>query len=186
MIANIIAAAASIVTACVALLVFREARRIRELDWINRTNMIWNDFNKILLEDEVRETWLDFLTADDDKYSGFKLANKVNWIAFYHLNVLVTSIHLREYMRRTDVFFKAVLEAEFQLLWKRRRYIQQLMDSTGYDSKIKRYFARYCQQIDRLVSNGATLESAFDKVKAIDWLKPDARHRSVATALTSK
>ena len=167
--ANSISAFASVVTASLAFLVFREARRIRRLDWISNANLIWNDFNKVMLQNENdRKLWMDFLFADDDRYDDYRFENRVNWIIFCHLNILVTSMHISK-ERRDDVFFKKILEAEFHVLWKRRKYISALMESTGYDPAIRIYFRRYCEQIEKLIRRGEKTKSAQDKIKSLIW-----------------
>jgi hypothetical protein len=169
--ASSIAALASIVTAILALLVFREARKIRRLEWISQANLIWNDFNKILLQNEdIRRLWIEFLSADEEVHGDYKFENKVNWIIFCHLNILVTSIYTRK-QRRGDVFFKEILEAEFRILWKRRKYISELMESTGYDPVMRIYFRDYCEQIEKLIKDGQNISSAMDKMKSLNWLK---------------
>jgi len=112
---------------------------------------------------------MEFLAADDESNDVYKLENRINWVIFCHLNILVTSIYTRK-QGRGDVFFKEILEAEFRILWKRRRYISTLMESTGYDPTMRKYFREYCEQIERLVQGGEKPELALDRMKSLKWL----------------
>jgi hypothetical protein len=168
---GIITAVASTVTASVAIAVFRETLRIRKLELVNQTNMIWNDFNAHLLNDDIRSVWLDFLNNDAVSYDEFKLDNKANWLVFSHLNILVTSIRSSELMGRTDAFFKNIIEAEFSQLWKRRDYVRQLMRVTSYDHKTQHYFEKYCVELDRLMETGISFDVALATIRNINWMK---------------
>lgn len=174
--ASVISAVVSSCTAVLAFLVFREARHIRQLEWINTTNSVWNDFNRMILEGENHKQWIEFLQEDgNSEYEAFKFTYRINWILYTYLNVLVSSTHAMQLKPSRIVFFREILAAEFRILWHRRAYVSEFMDTCGYDPMLKSYFRNYCSYVEHYVQEGCDLNSAFAMARESNWHLEPAR-----------
>lgn len=167
--AEILGAAGSFATAFIALFVFREARRIGQLEWINNSNLIWNDFNKMLLERGFHKKWAEFFFDEKNIPEFFQYHREINWYIFCHLNILVTIIRTEKIRSYDDEYFRRILEAEFRLLYRRRYYVYSLMRETGYDPDLIRLFRDYCSRVSALVRSGSELDDAHKKVESTEW-----------------
>jgi hypothetical protein len=126
-----------------AVFIFREAKRIREIEWITSTNSAWNDFNKLVLTDPNHKEWVEFLTTDSSDYDKYEPFKRVNWILFNYLNVLVSTMHSAKAKHKNKSYFDEILQAEFRLMNKRQNYVSQFLEQTGYDPEFIAMYRRY-------------------------------------------
>ncbi len=132
-------------TFVLAILIFREAKKIREIEWISTTNAAWNDFNKLILTDTNHKEWMEFLTTETAEYDQYDPAKRINWILYCYLNILVSSMHAEKSRHRSKTFYGDILNAEIKVLKKRRDYILRFMEINGYDKDFITLYRRSSQ-----------------------------------------
>ena len=52
------------ITTLIAVLVFLEARRIRKVDWLTKSILNWQNFNRMLLDTKYSERWSEIISGD--------------------------------------------------------------------------------------------------------------------------
>ena len=62
---NSLKAIAGIMTLLVALLVYREARSIRQIEWAFNAASKWQEFNKFLVDADLSERWESLLSESE-------------------------------------------------------------------------------------------------------------------------
>jgi hypothetical protein len=175
--ASVVSTALSICTVVLAVLVFREARRIRQVEWINTINSAWNDFNKIVLDKENHKEWTSFLAPDNRNFETFQFENRVNWILYTYLNILVTSMHAMRMKASRRDFLERTLVAEFEILFPRRSYVLEFFRCGGYDQFLTSCFENYCARVQFHIDRGIERRKAFEEVNASRWMKLPRRMR---------
>ncbi|HTK36717.1 MAG TPA: hypothetical protein VL358_15715 [Caulobacteraceae bacterium] len=77
---------APIVTALIALLIYLEAKRLRQIEWLAKSITNWQDFNKLLMDQAVATRWA---AIREGQVAWSQIDQRDRQIIYAFLNVLV-------------------------------------------------------------------------------------------------
>jgi len=160
-VANGIAACASLITLVFAVLVFVEAKKIRKLEWIEKSTVLWNNFNALLADKEARDSWHEFLSGN----KTYAYTNSENWIVFSFINILSTFVAASKVNGLPVEHFSASLADQFSRLFPRHRYLLDLMKDCGYDAALIGSFEAYCESALQMIAAGKTEAEALSAMR---------------------
>ena len=130
-------AAASIVTAVIAIVVYRVTKDIAKTDANREINRLWQSFNELMLQQDNADALAAFL-AEADRGDPPPVS-RINYILFSFLNCMHLEFisYKKNFMSRTH--HKKSLKDHAIFLSPRRDYVVKLMQAQGFDPRFVNY-----------------------------------------------
>jgi hypothetical protein len=167
-VANVVATAT---TAVLALLVYLEARSIRQMEWLSRSVQMWQAFNQTLLDEERASRWRKLLAG---RIPAEEIRAADHYVLFSYVNIIFAEYQFaRRKLINRDYALESVADNVKQLV-PSSGFVVPLLRFTGYDNE----FVDLVQQVAERGDEGA---SEWIRTRRYRW-PWRARSRSQATA----
>jgi hypothetical protein len=154
---DVIAAAASVGTAIVAVLVWFEARRIRHTEWLARSVQMWQDFNGVLLAENRAERWRSLL-AGDVAEDDFQPSD--HYLLYTYLNILYSEYTYAKTGLLKHGYATESLQDNLRQVAAVGPYVVPWLRFTGFDNEL-------VDQIEKLMAGGrVTIPGRIDRLRA--------------------
>jgi hypothetical protein len=142
----------------VAVLVFREARSIRTMEWLSRSIQMWQSFNQMLLDEERAVRWRRLL---DGSLPAAEIKMADHYVLFTYVNIIFAEYQFaRQKLINRDYALESVADNLKQLV-PNGGFIIPLLRFTGYDNE-------FVDLIERVAAGG--------DAGAREWIRT-RRHR---------
>lgn len=126
---RIIQAPASLGTAVVAIVIFFQVRKIRQIEWLSKANESWNVFNNSLIAHGTVALFESFVNgrpvAEHDR-------QRLQTVIFSYLNIIYTTAIAKKNGLVLDEFANSMLETHFAILRQQEHFVRPLLEHRGY------------------------------------------------------
>ena len=130
---DLLNSAATIATAVIAALVFVEARRIRQTEWLTRSVQMWQDFNEMLLTHDRADRWRAFLRGE---VSEADFRPEDHYVLYSYLNIIYSEYR---YVKRGLLdrgYAMESLRDNVRQVAEAGPYVIRFLRDTGYDNEL--------------------------------------------------
>ena len=118
----------AIVTAIIAWLVFREARSIKQIQWLSNAADKWQDFNKFLVENECADRW-EAILSGNDLDTPLSAKDKRMLLMYFNIQMIEYKLIKKRIVPKSAL---AAMRKEFAAFRKHSSFIGQLLEHGGY------------------------------------------------------
>ena len=134
-----IAAAGSLATAGLAVIVWVEARRIRSTEWLTRSVAMWQAFNEMLLANGLTNAWQKLLTdGPTDSIEGSE-----RQVLYSYINIIYTEYQMAEGNLINRRYATTSIRENIKQLAPWKTEICPLLEYTGYEPQFVKLISDY-------------------------------------------
>jgi hypothetical protein len=127
--ARYLQAAGSITTALLAIVIFIQVRKIRQIEWLSKANESWNQFNNFLVTSSSAPLFESFVAGERAPAHDI---SKVRTIVFSYLNIIYSVATARKYGLVLPEFADAMLNTHYGILRNQKDFVRPLLVGRGY------------------------------------------------------
>lgn len=125
--------AIGVVTGVIAVLVFLEARRIQDTEWLTRSVQLWQGFNQILLTDDRAARWRSFLRGE---VTEADFGPDDHYVLYSYLNIIYTEYRYAKRGLLDRGYAMQSLQDNLRQVAKAGPYVIPVLRDTGYDNEL--------------------------------------------------